>query len=66
MRHMRRSSVEPWTENVGETGCIEPAFKQSTNDDDRANENLNLFGHLELFNYLNYNFTLNNFQLIYN
>ena len=31
---MKRSSVEPWIENVGETGCLEPAFKQNTNDDD--------------------------------
>ena len=22
-------------ENVGETGCLEPAFRQNTNDDDR-------------------------------
>ena len=26
--------VEPWIENVGETGCLEPAFKQNTNDDE--------------------------------
>ena len=31
---MKRSSVEPWIENVGETGCHEPAFKQNTNNDD--------------------------------
>ena len=31
---MKRSSIEPWIENVGETGCLEPAFKQNTNDDD--------------------------------
>ena len=31
---MKRSSVEQWIENVGETGCLEPAFKQNTNDDD--------------------------------
>ena len=31
---MKRSSVEPWIENVGETGCLEPAFKQNTNDDE--------------------------------
>ena len=30
---MKRSSVEPWIENVGETGCLEPAFKQNTNDE---------------------------------
>ena len=30
---MKRSSVEPWIENVGESGCLEPAFKQNTNDD---------------------------------
>ena len=34
MRHVKRSSVEPWIEIDGETGCIEPAFKQNTNDDD--------------------------------
>ena len=34
MRHMKRSSVEPWIENVGETGCLEPAFKQNTNNDE--------------------------------
>ena len=33
MRHMKRSSVEPWRENFGETGCLEPAIKQNTNDD---------------------------------
>ena len=33
---MKRSSVEPWIENVGETGCLEPAFKQNTNDDDES------------------------------
>ena len=32
---MKRSSVEPWIENGGETGCLESAFKQNTNDDDR-------------------------------
>ena len=31
---MKRSSVEPWIENIEETGCLEPAFKQNTNDDD--------------------------------
>ena len=30
---MKISSVEPWIENIAETGCIEPAFKQKTNDD---------------------------------
>ena len=34
MRQMKRSSVEPWIENVGETECLEPAFKQNTNDDE--------------------------------
>ena len=34
MRHMKRSCVEPWIENVGETGGLEPAFKQNTNDDE--------------------------------
>ena len=32
---MKRSSVEPLIENVGETGCLEPAFKQNINDDDQ-------------------------------
>ena len=56
MRHMKRSSaldlsltmarrVEPWLENVGETGCLEPAFKQSTNDDDH-NRVINYREHL--------------------
>ena len=31
---MKRSSVEQWIENVGESGCLEPAFKQNTNDDE--------------------------------
>ena len=31
---MKRSSVEPWIENAGETGYLEPAFRQNTNDDD--------------------------------
>ena len=35
---MKRSSVEPWIENVGETECLEPAFKQNTNDDDEFNK----------------------------
>ena len=26
-------AYEQWIENVGETGCLEPAFKQNTNDD---------------------------------
>ena len=34
MRHMRRSSVEPWIENVVETECLEPTFKQNTNDEE--------------------------------
>ena len=34
MRHMKRSSVEPWIENVGETGCLVSAFKQNTNDEE--------------------------------
>ena len=33
MTHMKRSSVEPWRENVGETECLEPALEQSTNHD---------------------------------
>ena len=35
MRRMKRSRVDPWVENFGETGCLEPAFKRKTNDDDR-------------------------------
>ena len=31
---MKRSSVKLCIENVGETGCLEPAFKQNNNDDD--------------------------------
>ena len=31
---MKRSSVKPYIENFGETGCLEPAFNQNTNDDD--------------------------------
>ena len=31
---MKRSSVEPWIDNVGETGCLEPAFEKNTNDDE--------------------------------
>ena len=31
---MKRSCVEPWIENAGETGCLETAFKQNTNDDE--------------------------------
>ena len=31
---MKRSSVEPWIENIGETEGLEPAFKQNTNDDE--------------------------------
>ena len=26
-RSIKRSSEKLWTENVGETGCIEPSFK---------------------------------------
>ena len=37
---MKRSSVEPWIENVGETGCLEPAFKQNTNDDDNMSDKI--------------------------
>ena len=33
MRQMKRSSVEQWIENVEETGCLEPDFKQNTNDE---------------------------------
>ena len=35
MRHIKRSSVEPWIENVEETGCLKPAFKQNTNYGDQ-------------------------------
>ena len=31
---MKRSIVEPWIENVRDTECLQPAFKQNTNDDD--------------------------------
>ena len=34
LRQMKRSSVKPWIENVGETVCLKPAFNQITNDDD--------------------------------
>ena len=27
-------TVEPWIENIGETECLELAFKQNTNDDE--------------------------------
>ena len=30
---MKRSCVEPWIENVGETGFLKPAFKQNNNGD---------------------------------
>ena len=33
MRQIKRSSVEPWIENVGENGCLEPVLKQKTNGD---------------------------------
>ena len=33
MRHMKSSSVVPWIEKVGETECLETAFKQNTDDD---------------------------------
>ena len=26
--------IKQWRENDGKTGCLEPAFKQNTNDDD--------------------------------
>ena len=42
MRHMKRSSVEPWIENVGGTGCLEPAFEQNTNDDDELSSKAKL------------------------
>ena len=29
---MKRLSVEPWIENDLETGCLQPALKQNTND----------------------------------
>ena len=35
---MKRSSVELWTENVGDIECLKPAFNQSTNDDDDDDE----------------------------
>ena len=28
-KHIKRSSVEPWIENVGETGCLEPASSRT-------------------------------------
>ena len=31
---MKRSSVETWIANFGETRCLEPAFKQNTNDNE--------------------------------
>ena len=34
MSHMKRSIIEQWRDNVGETGCLVPAFKQNTNDND--------------------------------
>ena len=40
---MKISSVEPWIENVGETGCLEPAFKQNTNDDDDVDTPFSVF-----------------------
>ena len=40
MRHMKISSVELWTENVGETGCLEPSVEQNTNDDDIKQTNI--------------------------
>ena len=30
---MKKSSVEPWIENVGETGCLETAIQQNINAD---------------------------------
>ena len=32
MSHLKRSSVEPRIENVGETRSLEPAFNQNNND----------------------------------
>ena len=32
MSHMKRSIVEQLIDNVGETGCLESAFKQNTSD----------------------------------
>ena len=31
---MKIASDEPWIENDRETGFLEPAFKQNSNDDD--------------------------------
>ena len=39
---MKRLNVEPWIDNVGETGCLEPAFKQNTNDDENKVKTLNI------------------------
>ena len=41
-RTYKRSSVEPWLENVGETRLIEPTFKQNTNYDDEVVEDLTI------------------------
>ena len=43
MRHRKICSVEPWIENVGETGCKEPDFKQNTKYDQVIQENLERF-----------------------
>ena len=32
------SSVEPWVENFGESGCLEPIFKKNNNYDDEVVE----------------------------
>ena len=34
MRHIKGSRVKSWIENDGETGWIEPSFKQNTNNND--------------------------------
>ena len=36
-KDMERSSVKQWTENVWETGCLEPALQQNTNHDETLN-----------------------------
>ena len=41
MRHMKRSNIDPWIKNIGETGFLEPPFKQNTNDDETKEEKEN-------------------------
>ena len=33
--YLTGSSDEPWIENVGETLCLEPSLKKSSNHDDK-------------------------------